>query len=69
MEFPSGAVEDGDLIKAIEKAGYKAEIEVERDGDREKELREKEIRSLKRSFIIPPSLVYLFSAMFSTWPG
>lgn len=70
VEFPSGAVEDGDLIKAIEKAGYKAEIEVERDGDREKELREKEIRSLKRSFIISAILsLPLFSAMFFHMAG
>ena len=38
------------LIKAVEKAGYKAEIEIERDVDREKELREKEIKSLKDFF-------------------
>lgn len=70
VEFPSGAVEDEDLIKAIEKAGYKAEIEVERDGDREKELREKEIRSLKRSFIISAILsLPLFSAMFFHMAG
>ena len=70
VEFPSGAVEDGDLIKAIEKAGYKAEIEVEGDGDREKELREKEIRSLKRSFIISAILsLPLFSAMFFHMAG
>ena len=50
VEFPSGLITDETLIKAVEKAGYKAEIEVERDLDREKELREKEIRSLKISF-------------------
>ncbi len=51
IQFPSGAIEDDELIQTIEKAGYKAEIEVERDLDREKELREKEIKSLKTSFI------------------
>lgn len=52
VEFPSGAIEDELLVKTVEKAGYKAEVELERDFDREKELREKEIKSLKTSFII-----------------
>src|SRR5699024_1639191 len=43
VEFPAGSMEDEILIKTIEKAGYKAEMEIERDVDREKELREKEI--------------------------
>jgi len=70
VEFPSGAIEDQVLIKAIEKAGYKAEVEVERDVDREKEMREKEIKSLKRSFIV--SAIFslpLFSAMFFHMAG
>ena len=70
VEFPSGAVEDETLIKSVEKAGYKAEIEVERDLDREKELREKEIKSLKTSFIISAILsIPLFSAMFFHMAG
>lgn len=70
VEFPSGAVEDHVLIQTIEKAGYKAEIEVERDIDREKELREKEINSLKTSFIISAILsLPLFSAMFFHMAG
>lgn len=70
VEFPSGIIEDETLVKAIEKAGYKAEIEVERDLDREKELREKEIKSLKTSFIISAILsVPLFSAMFFHMAG
>lgn len=52
VEFPSGAIEDELLVKTVEKAGYKAEVELERDLDREKMLREKEIKSLKTSFII-----------------
>jgi len=70
VEFPSGIIEDETLVKAIEKAGYKAEIEVERDLDREKELREKEIKSLKTLFIISAILsVPLFSAMFFHMAG
>lgn len=52
VQFPSGAIEDELLVKTVEKAGYKAEVELERDLDREKELREKEIKSLKTSFIV-----------------
>ena len=70
VEFPSGAVEVDTLIKAVEKAGYKAELEIERDVDREKELREKEIKSLKTSFIISAILsIPLFSAMFFHMAG
>lgn len=70
VEFPSGVVEDEVLIRTIEKAGYKAEIEVERDVDREKELREKEIKSLKTSFIISAIFsIPLFSAMFFHMAG
>lgn len=70
IEFPSGAVEVDTLINAVEKAGYKAELEIERDLDREKELREKEIRSLKTSFIISAILsIPLFSAMFFHMAG
>jgi Cu+-exporting ATPase len=70
VEFPSGVVEDEVLIRTIEKAGYKAEIEVERNVDREKELREKEIKSLKTSFIISAIFsIPLFSAMFFHMAG
>lgn len=70
VEFPSGLISDEELIKVVEKAGYKAEIEVERDLDREKELREKEIKSLKTSFIISAILsLPLFSAMFFHMAG
>ena len=65
VEFPSGLITDEELVKIIDKAGYKAEVEIERDLDREKELREKEIKSLKTSFIISAILsIPLFSAMF-----
>jgi len=70
VEFPSGAIEDEVLINAVEKAGYKAEVEIERNVDREKEIREKEIRSLKKSFIL--SAIFslpLFMAMFFHMAG
>lgn len=70
IEFPSGLISDEELIRIVDKAGYKAEIEVERDLDREKELREKEIKSLKTSFIISAILsLPLFSAMFFHMAG
>lgn len=70
IEYPSGAVDEKILIDKVKKAGYKAELEVERDLDREKELREKEIKSLKTSFIISAILsLPLFSAMFFHMAG
>ena len=70
IEYPSGAIDEDILVKTVEKAGYKAEVEVERDLDREKELREKEIKSLKTSFIISAILsIPLFSAMFFHMAG
>lgn len=70
IEFDNTKVKPDDLIKAVEKSGYKAELEVERDLDREKELREKEIKSLKTSFIISAFLsLPLFSAMFFHMAG
>jgi len=70
VEYPSGSIDEDLLVKTIEKAGYKAEVEVERDLDREKELREKEIKSLKTSFIISAVLsLPLFSAMFFHMAG
>lgn len=59
-----------DFVKAVEKAGYKAELEKEKDVDREKKIREKEIKSLKTSFIISAILsIPLFSAMFFHMAG
>ena len=70
VKFPLGSIEDQLLIRTIEKAGYSAEMEIEGDVDREKELREKEIKSLKRSFIISLVLsIPLFSAMFFHMAG
>ncbi|WP_313755814.1 heavy metal translocating P-type ATPase [Tissierella sp.] len=70
VEYPSGVIDEDILVKIIEKAGYKAEVEIERDLDRERELREKEIKSLKTSFIISAMLsLPLFSAMFFHMAG
>lgn len=70
VEFSSGVLTDKDIIAIIEKAGYKAELEIDRDLDREKELREKEIKSLKNSFIVSAILtIPLFSAMFFHMAG
>ncbi|MBU5428221.1 heavy metal translocating P-type ATPase [Tissierella pigra] len=70
VEYLSGLTDEETLIKTVEKAGYKAEIEIERDLDREKEMREKEIKSLKTSFIISAILsIPLFSAMFFHMAG
>lgn len=57
-------------MDAVAKAGYPAEVEVEKDLDREKKKREKEIKSLKTSFIISAILsLPLFSAMFFHMAG
>lgn len=70
VEYPSGVIDEDILVKIIEKAGYKAEVEIERDLDREKELREREIKSLKTSFIFSAALsLPLFSAMFFHMAG
>ena len=70
VEFQSGVLTDKDIIAIIEKAGYKAEVEIDRDLDREKELREKEIKSLRSSFIISAILTTpLFIAMFFHMAG
>lgn len=70
IKHSSGAVSEDSLIEAVEGAGFKAEAEVEQDLDREKELREKEIRSLKKSFIISAILsLPLFTAMFVEMAG
>ena len=55
VEFPSGAVDVETLIRAVEKAGYKAELEVERDVDREKELRERRSSPLRLPLSYLPS--------------
>ncbi len=63
-------MKDRDILDLIKKAGYEGEIEGEGDTDREKELREEEIKSLKRDLIISAVLsIPLFSAMFFHMAG
>ena len=70
LEFYSGAMNDRDVLEKIEKAGFKGEIEGEGDTDRERELREAEVKSLKRDFIIAAIFsLPLFSAMFFDMAG
>lgn len=70
ISYIPGEVEVKELIEVIEKTGYKAEVEEKKDADREKETRQKEIKSLKRSFIISAILsLPLFSAMFFHMAG
>ena len=64
VEFPSGAVDEASLIAAVEKAGYKAQVMRDTDLDREREMREKEMKSLKTSLIISTILTLpLMTAM------
>lgn len=70
VDFPSGVVESSALIAAVEKAGYKAQIQRESDLDKEKQMRDKEIKSLKNSFIISLILTApLVAAMFFHMAG
>jgi len=70
VEFTMGLVSDNVLLDTIKKTGYGAEIEKEVNLDREKELREKEIKSLKNSFILSLILTLpLFAAMFFHMAG
>jgi Cu+-exporting ATPase len=58
-------VNEQSLIQAVEKAGYKAEILSEEDKEKAKLLREKEIKSLKRSLVLSALLTLpLVVAMF-----
>src|SRR5699024_7398318 len=49
IEYASGVVSEDTLVEAVDNAGYGAKVKSEGDSDREKELREKEIKSLKTS--------------------
>ena len=51
IEFEPWKLEVKDLIEAIEKSGYKAFMP-EASFDKEKELRDKEVKSLKNKFIV-----------------
>lgn len=70
ISIPSGSIDVNELVRIVEETGYNAEVEVEPNVDREKEAREKEIKSLKTSFIISAILsIPLFSAMFFHMAG
>ena len=68
--YASGSIEESFLVQTVEKAGYGAEVEKDENRDKDRDIREKEIKSLKTSFII--SLIFalpLFSAMFFHMAG
>ena len=70
IEYDANKIKLEDLMKIIEKTGFKAKIGFKKDLSRDKELREKEIKSLKTSFIISAILsIPLFSAMFLHMAG
>ena len=70
VDYASGSVEESFLVKTVEKAGYGAEVEKDDNKDKIKDIREREIKSLKTSFII--ALIFtlpLFAAMFFHMAG
>ena len=75
IEYNEGELSEDDLIKIVEKAGYKAfkereDISDDEKSDREKQAREKEVKTLKRLFIVSTILsIPLFSAMFFHMAG
>jgi len=69
IDFDSKIIDINDLIKTIEKAGYKASEDV---FDKEKEAREKEIQKLKLLFILSAALsipIFLISMFFMEIPN
>ncbi len=70
VKFKSGSISDQELIEAVRKAGFDAEIEYERDFDKDQKIREKEIASYKRDFIIAAIFsLPLFLEMFISMAG
>ncbi len=70
IEYIEGELTVEDFKNAVKKAGYKATEEIKTNVDREKEAREKEIKTLKTLFIISTILALpLFSAMFFHMAG
>ena len=70
VRYKSGVLTEEDLLNTVDRAGFKAEVEYERDLDKDRELREKEINSLKRDFLISAVFsVPLFLAMFVDMAG
>lgn len=58
VEYNRDQIDIKDMINTIRKAGYDAEEKVERDTDSEKEEREREIKTLKRLFILSAVLAF-----------
>lgn len=71
IKYNDAEIRVEDIIKIIEKTGYKASEEVKEESvDKEKERRNKEINELKKLFIISAILsLPLFSAMFFHMAG
>ena len=70
VEYVEGEVSKKQIIDKIEKAGFKAHEQVEEDMDREKKLREREIKNLRNMLIFSAIFsIPLFSAMFFHMAG
>ena len=70
VEYVEGEVSKKQIIDKIEKAGFKAHEQVEEDMDREKKLREREIKNLRNMLIFSALFsIPLFSAMFFHMAG
>lgn len=64
VEYNASQVTVGDMIKAVQRAGYDAEEKTREDGDTEKKEREREIRHLRGLFVISAVLSFpLLAAM------
>jgi Cu+-exporting ATPase len=64
VDFDPGKTDILDMIKAVEDAGYHAEVADSESIDKEKEIRQREIKKLKITFIISVLLSFpLFMAM------
>ena len=74
VKFSSGATSSRDIIKTIEKAGYKAEILDAKDPEAERKKRAKEIGSLWKKFLVSlglalPMLYFMLFDFISGTPG
>ena len=70
IEYNMDKVREEEILEVISRAGFKGEVEIKRDLEREKKKRSDEIKSLKNSFIISAILTLpLFSAMFFHMAG
>ena len=70
VDYDESKISVDDFIHSIEKAGFKAHEQVEEDMDREKKLREREIKNLRNMLIFSAIFsIPLFSAMFFHMAG